>query len=191
VKQILPILALLILGICFSMHRGGPELRTPFLPAAKVDLASQAPQVIDADRVVKPMRVETAKGSESPTGGVNPIGVAPASSPSGPQFDIGELLSVLRVNLELTEEQEPAVAAALRGRASDLQESQEAIRKSGVFTPREYGQSLLRMKETWYRNVDSSLDSSQHRRFQELVSKGFFRPGTEFTADLKEMIVLH
>lgn len=190
-KHLLPVLALLILGICGMMRRQGAELRDPLLPADRVDPASQAPRVMDADRAAGPVRLETAKSAESPTGALSPVGVPPGSPTSGPQVDIKEMLSVLRTNLELSEEQEPAVVAALRGRANDLQESQEAIRKSGVFTPREYGRTLLRMKETWYRNVDSILDSSQHRRFQELVNEGFFRPGTEFTADLNEMIVLH
>jgi len=101
-----------------------------------------------------------------------------------------EMVLLLRDELGLTEEQQGRVSAFLGEREAELKECHEAIRKSGVFMPREYGRTLARMKVGWYRKIDGILDSRQHLRFEVLVAEGLLRPGTEFGVNLNEMTVL-
>jgi hypothetical protein len=184
VKYLIPVAAVLALAICGLIRRETTD-------AQPVRLAS-TPSVEGEDT----LGVVEAECSSRPSEATAATAPVPAPSDPAPEPAAAEpsrrseMLETLKVRLELTPAQEVQVAEALRSRAKELRECQEAYRKTGVFVPREYGSRLIRMKESWYRQIDGVLDSEQHRTFDELVAKGFFRPGTDFTVDLMTMSVI-
>lgn len=179
-KYLIPAAALLVLGVCGLVRPQAASVRPDRVAAQEAFQVVEPPGVSEAVRVSNPVapRMEIAA---APT----PEVLRPAEGP-----DIREMLQTLRIRLGLTAVQEPQVAEALKLRVKELQECQEAYRKTGVFIPREYGNQLARMKETWYRRIDGVLDSHQHQTFDRLVAEGYFRPGTDFSVDLMTMSVL-
>ena len=176
---------LLILGICGLARREAAAGRVAPAPAARECRALDGAGVLDVMPDSRPTRAEEPRiAPEAPV----PQDANPAiPAPSG---ESRAMLDVLRTNLMLTEQQDPLVVAALRTRLRELQDCQGAYRRSGVFLPREYGRQLLRLKESWYRAIDGILDSKQHAMFDALVQEGYFRPGTEFSVEMDELVVI-
>ena len=101
-----------------------------------------------------------------------------------------EILGRLTPGLALTDEQVDHVRELLRNREQRLREWHAALRTSKVFNVREYGRTLTRLTEDWYRGIDQVLDTAQHDRFEAIAGEGLLGRGTEFVIDLNEMVVL-
>jgi hypothetical protein len=189
VKRLLPISALIILGICGLARRQGQNARPLPQPSVRSVQEFGTPDIASGNS--DPRAREFGVGS----GNVAPPLEAPPPVEEGVRAnrsasDIDGMLNVLQSRLDLSEVQSERVALALGERARDLQACQEAYRVSGVFVPREYGCKLARLKESWYRSIDGILDTDQHTKFDALIRGGFFQPGTEFRADLNSITVL-
>jgi len=188
VKYLIPAGALLVLMVCGLARRQGAETRPlPHNPQP----SAQAPVSQDGEPgIPSPSALQAAPD-------VRATPALPASvvrAPGGASLDVktpgpDEMLNALQSRLALSEAQCDKAARALRDRAKDLEACQGAYRASGVFVPREYGSTLVRLKEAWYRSIDGILDSEQHLQFDVLVREGFFQPGTEFRADLSKITV--
>jgi len=147
---------------------------------------------------IEPVSLSTDKGQEQvpvapkpiqeKAAQITPVEITP--TPKIPNASTQEMGFALRDELALTEQQMERVNAVLETRATELQDCHDSIRKSKIFNPREYGKTLGQMKDGWFRNIDTVLDSRQHGRFQELVADGILRPGTEFLVDLDGMTVI-
>ena len=182
-KYLIPAAALLALAICGLIRREATDARPFRLASPPTAEVADNPGVVEADCSSRPPE---SPAEPAPV----PAHSGPAPESAAMPSQASEMLETLKVRLELTPAQELQVAEALRSRAKELRECQEAYRKTGVFVPREYGSRLLRMKETWYRRIDGVLDSDQHWTFDGLVADGFFRPGTDFSVDLMTMSVI-
>jgi hypothetical protein len=185
VKYLIPTLAVLVLALCAGLHReekGTLAPPTQGQPKVKVPEAKGLAEVGS-----EPLPATSLKAVEA-------VRVLPsieaAKAPSAPNLSTQEMSDKLRDELSLSEEQLVRVNTALQERSAELAECHESIRRSGVFVPMEYGKQLQRMKDGWYRKIDGVLDSHQHLIFDDLVGKGFLRPGTEFAADLNVMTVI-
>jgi hypothetical protein len=184
VKSLIPAALGLVVGICVLGHEYPKSAIVP--PRLRED--APAPAKPDRKNDVRQANGERERSTP-------PVGVPVVEKPSGEEPIVlssrtQEMSSSLRETLGLTEDQGFRVDSALAARAAELQSVQDAIRKSGVFNPRDYGRSLLRMKDSWFRNIDGVLDSRQHVLFVDMVAKGFLRPGTEFLADLEVLTVV-
>jgi hypothetical protein len=185
VKYLIPAAAIGILSLCGLLRREDPGAVQQQRTVLKASEISQLPRYGDAD----------AKVAEAPSSGASEAGSRSSMEkksvqPATPSPMTQEMELILKDELELSEEQQIRISAFLGEREAELRECHETIRKSGVFIPREYGKVLGRMKPGWYLKIDGVLDSRQHLRFDELVAEGFLRPGTEFGANLNEMIVV-
>ncbi len=184
-KFLLPILALLMVGAIVYVRTVEPRVLCPSVPSQQERKTDSVPLSIDRGQEMVPVGTERIQET---TPQIAPVGKAPAQK--APSASTQEMGFALRDELALTEQQMERVCAVLEVRATELQDCHDAIRKSKVFDPKGYGKTLSLMKEGWFRNIDSVLDSRQHGRFQELVADGILRPGTEFLADLDDMTVI-
>lgn len=90
---------------------------------------------------------------------------------------------ILERDLGLTGYQTQALAQALLERDQEIQTCHEAIRKSGILDFQAYDRQAQRMKEDWYRRIDTFLDTEQHVRFVALVERGLLNEGLAFTIE--------
>lgn len=77
-----------------------------------------------------------------------------------------QMETMLKDELDLTEDQQARISFCLRDREIELHECHASIRRSGVFVPLDDGKTLLGMKEGWYRRIDSVLDSASMNGFR-------------------------
>lgn len=188
-KRLLPVSALIVLGICGLSRRQGPEVRPLPQPSVRTVQDFGTPDLPPEISIPRTREAGAGSGNVAP----QPEGrlrVEEEVRTNTSASDIDGMLNILQSRLDLSEVQSEQAAQALRERMRDLQACQEAYRLSGVFVPREYGGKLARLKESWYRSIDCILDTDQHAKFDALVRDGYFQPGTEFRADLNQITVL-
>jgi hypothetical protein len=106
-----------------------------------------------------------------------------AGSGKGNGFSWKKTSNFLASDLSLTGLQQEAVEQIFLDRSDEIRICHEGIRRSRVLDVRQYEWQVGRMKESWYRKIDSLLDSVQHGRFVALVEQGLFNEGLGFTED--------
>jgi len=184
VKFVFPAITVLILAAAVIVRDEAGVLCSSPRTSEK---SKVAPVLLPKDnaRDLIPAASERIQEKAPPVAAMEKASIRKIPSPSTQEMGF-----VLKDELTLTDQQMERVSAALEARATDLQDCHDTIRKSKVFDPREYGKTLGRMKEVWFRNIDAVLDSRQHERFLELVVDGILRSGTEFQVDLDVMTVI-
>jgi hypothetical protein len=153
VKYAIPLGAILLIGIASSLHRSATHPATPIGYLPARESAS-------SERVE---RVGQAKPTAASTLSADPTerkAVAAVPGPT-PGSTWKRMLGTLDRTVGLTAVQLPALEQLLREREIEIHVYQIS----------------------WYRQMDSLLDGSQHERFLALLEKGFFNEGLELTIE--------
>ena len=191
-KYVIPLAAILVMGIVVSVHPAfvgpaGPDRRPS--PGADQSVTPVGP----GPRRAAAESVQFRPGAALPVPLTLPESIETKPKMAG-RAKVAEvpwrrLAVLLGKELSLTPLQQASVERFLQERHEDIRNCHEEIRKSRVLDVARYDWQAAQMKDSWYRRLDGLLDASQHDRFVVLVQQGLFNEGLGVTIE-PDMTVL-
>ncbi len=177
-KYVIPLGALLLLGFVASLHRVVGRSDRPSLEVQPRRDAGLGGSFADINSGTPAL--ETRKAEPSiPTSSLEPV----AKTSKGNDNSWRKLQTSLCVHLSLSSVQQESLERILRSRSEEIQACHEEIRKARVLDVQQYEWQVARMKESWFRRIDSFLDGKQRQKFVSLVEEGIFNEGLGITQE--------
>jgi hypothetical protein len=176
VKFLLPLGAVLLVGLALGLHRSpspkpAGERPAPPRPSPVVQESLPVP-ASPSDREIREVPVPKAvlRG---------PVPKSAAPEPAAWR----KMAAALEKDILLTAIQRASLERILREREEEIQACHQEMRNSGVIDIRRYEWQTGQMKDVWFLRLDALLDRSQHELFVALVQKGYLNEGLAFTVE--------